>query len=76
MKIKVDTYYDICCENCSRAWSTDFNARTRRMEDGGMGFYTDKALLIKSAYASGWKCKGGRTLCPECLEAENGPVKN
>ena len=27
----------------------------------------NKTILTKSAYASGWKYKSGKTLCPECV---------
>lgn len=73
MKIRIDTYYDITCDNCGRSWSTDFNANNGKMNylgDGGMGMATDKAFLSKVAYHSGWKCCKGKTLCPECLSKE------
>lgn len=57
MKIRIDTYYDITCDNCSRSWSTDFN----------MGMALNKSALIKSAYRMGWKCQNNRTLCPDCV---------
>ncbi len=71
MKIRIDTYYDLTCDECSRSWSTDFNANEQRMnrnDDGGMGMETNKQRLSRLAYASGWKCKRGKTLCPECAE--------
>lgn len=69
MKIKIDTYYDITCHCCGRSWSSDFNERPRRMDsDGGMGMAADKASLSRRAYAAGWKCRNGVTLCPECLK--------
>lgn len=71
MKIRIDTYYDITCDCCGRSWSTDFNVnegRMSRFRDGGMGMEMDKKLLSKMAYSSGWKCKAGRTLCPDCLK--------
>lgn len=73
MKIRIDTYYDITCDYCSRSWSTDFNANDRKMnrnDEGGMGMKTNKQRLSRLAYASGWKCKNGKTLCPECVEKE------
>lgn len=71
MKIRIDTYYDITCDHCSRSWSTDFNANEQKMnrnDEGGMGMETNKQRLSRLAYASGWKCKNGKTLCPECAE--------
>ena len=71
MKIRIDTYYDLTCDECSRSWSTDFNANDRKMnrnDDGGMGMETNKQRLTRLAYASGWKYKRGKTLCPECAE--------
>lgn len=73
MKIKIDTYYDITCQNCGKSWSTDFNANTKQMTDGGMGMATSKQWLSKTAYKAGWKCKNGQTLCPECVETFREP---
>lgn len=73
MKIRIDTYYDITCDCCSRSWSTDFNANDRKMnrnDEGGMGMENNKQRLSRLAYASGWKCKNGKTLCPECVGKE------
>lgn len=73
MKIRIDTYYDITCDCCSRSWSTDFNANDRKMnrnDEGGMGMETNKQRLSRLAYASGWKYKNGKTLCPECSGKE------
>lgn len=67
MKIRIDTYYDITCDSCGRSWSTDFNANNGQMDDGGMGMATSKQWLSKVAYKSGWKCRKGKTLCPECV---------
>lgn len=39
-----------------------------RNDDGGMGMETNKQRLSRLAYTSGWKCKRGKTLCPECAE--------
>lgn len=58
MKIKIDTYYDVSCDNCSKSRSTDFN----------MGMEMSKRLLSKRAYNEGWKCREGKTLCPECAK--------
>lgn len=68
MKIRIDTYFDISCDSCGKSWSTDFNANTNSMTDGGMGMATSKQWLSKAAYRSGWKCKNGKTLCPECVK--------
>lgn len=70
MKIRIDAYYDITCDECGRSWSTDFNYNERSMNCGGMGMAVDKKFLIKAAYKSGWKYKNGKTLCPECLSKQ------
>lgn len=58
MTIRIDTYFDLTCDGCNRSWSTDFE----------MGMVTNKAYLRRAAYAAGWKCKNGKTLCPECVK--------
>lgn len=71
MKIRIDTYYDITCDCCSRSWSTDFNGNKMDTHGGGgMGMSMSKSALSKAAYRSGWKNRNGRTLCPECFEKE------
>lgn len=57
MKIRIDTYYDLTCDSCARSRSTDFEK----------GMETQKGLLMKIAYAEGWKCVMGETLCPDCI---------
>ena len=57
LKIKIDTYYDITCQNCGFSRSTDF----------GKGFDMNKQRITRLAYEEGWKCKNGQTLCPECV---------
>jgi hypothetical protein len=49
MAIKIDTYFDITCENCARSWSTDFdgNKMSTITGAGGMGMATDKQWLKK-----------------------------
>lgn len=59
MKILIDTYYDVSCVNCGRSRSTDFEK----------GMETTKKSLSKRAYAEGWKCRKGKTLCPDCAES-------
>lgn len=71
-KIKIDTYYNITCDNCFRSWSTDFNLNTGSMNESGMGMATNKANLSRMAYSSGWKCIRGRTLCPHCVKNQKG----
>ena len=61
MKIRIDTYYDITCDICAKSWSTDF--------ENGMAM--NKQYLSKRAYAEGWKCKDGKTICPECMKKLN-----
>lgn len=70
MAIKIDTYFDISCDSCSRSWSTDFDGNKMATVTGmgGMGMATDKKWLRKAASKAGWKCKDGCTLCPECAE--------
>lgn len=61
-KIKIDTYYDITCDRCGKSRSTDYN----------LGMLTCKKELQKYAYAEGWKCKNGVTMCPDCVKADGG----
>lgn len=56
MKIRLDTYFDVTCGACARSRSTDFEK----------GMATCKGRLSKMAYAEGWKCISGKTLCPDC----------
>lgn len=72
MKIQIDTYHDITCQECGMSWSTDFNANTQRMDGSGMGMNPSKSGLSRLAYRSGWKCRDGKTLCPECLKRSEG----
>ena len=55
-KIKIDTWYDLRCDNCCLARSTDF----------GLGMERRKGVLQHDAYMEGWSCRDGRTLCPKC----------
>lgn len=64
MKIHIDAYYDLTCRACGRSRSTDF----------GKGMEISKSFLNKRAYAEGWKCRAGKTLCPNCNE--DGGTKN
>lgn len=75
MQIKIDTYFDISCECCARSWSTDFDGNKMAVitGTGGMGMATDRKWLRKAATKAGWKCKDGRTLCPECAENASKP---
>lgn len=57
-RIHIDVYYDVTCGECGRSWSTDFE----------MGMALNRAALSKAARAAGWKCSGGRTLCPDCAK--------
>ena len=71
MKIRIDTYYDITCDCCSRSWSTDFNANDRKMnrnDEGGMK--KPQQPLSSPSYFSWGKIKNGKTLCPECVGKE------
>lgn len=69
MALRIDTYYDVTCDNCARSWSTDFNAKTGTMDGTGMGMETNKSYLSKSAHKNGWISKDGLTYCPECAKA-------
>lgn len=72
-RIRIDTYYDLTCDACSRSWSTDFNGNERRMDHfgGGMGMEIDKKRLYRLAKKTGWRCINGRTVCPECGAKED-----
>lgn len=71
-KLRIDTYYDLTCDDCARSWSTDFNGSEQRMGSGGMGMAQNRAELDRLARRTGWRCLGGRTLCPECWKREKG----
>lgn len=55
--IKIDTWYDIRCDECNLYRSNDI---------GGYGMDMDKKALRIYAKHEGWKCRDGKTLCPEC----------
>lgn len=71
-RIHIETYYDIGCDHCGRHWSTDFNYSERRMnilpEADGMGMEINKKRLYRAAIKSGWRHRGGKTLCPDCAK--------
>lgn len=58
MNIHIDTYFDVTCSECGKSRSTDF----------GFGMEIYKNRLLRLAYRDGWKCKGGKTLCPICAK--------
>lgn len=58
MKIHIETYFDVTCSECGKSRSTDFE----------FGMETSKSRLSRLAYSEGWKCKGGKTLCPICAK--------
>lgn len=60
MKIKIDTWHDIRCDECKLYRSNDI--------DGGLGMEMDKKALRVYAKREGWKCRGGKTLCPSCAK--------
>lgn len=62
-KIHIDTYYDLTCQECGKSRSTDFQ----------MGMEMSKARLSKLAYSEGWKCKEGKTVCPDCAKIAENP---
>lgn len=68
--IRVDTYYDLTCDECGRSWSTDFDYSNKSMSKcgtGGMGMAVSKSQLRRFACTSGWENYDGRTLCPDCI---------
>ena len=56
--IRIDTWYDVACDNCAKSRSTDYER----------GMETDKRRLRRYAHEEGWKYKEGQTLCPECAK--------
>lgn len=56
--MKLDTWYDLTCNCCSRSWSADFEN----------GMYTSKKCLQKDSHKSGWRCRRGKNLCPDCAK--------
>ncbi len=58
---KIETYYDMGCDNCTKHRSTDF----------GYGWETSKKDLRRYSKHEGWIYKEGiGTLCPECAELD------
>jgi len=58
--MKVDTYYDVCCNRCGRHLSTDYN----------VGMCITKKSTIAYAKDIGWKTIDGKNVCPICLGAD------
>ena len=57
--LKIDKYYDIRCDKCLMARSSDI--------DGGLGMWTGTADTFRKQLArEGWKSHNGQTLCPKC----------
>lgn len=74
-RLHIDPYFDITCQNCAKSWSTDFDGNAKQMGrfgNGGMGMATDRKWLERAAHNSGWRCRGGKTLCPECVASLEG----
>ena len=61
--MKVDKYYDVCCETCHKHLSTDF----------GKGFAYTRQEAIKWAREVGFKTVQGKFICPECIKNYNSP---
>lgn len=61
--MKIETWYDICCDNCSNHLSTDF----------GTGMSTNKKDIKLWAKEKGWKylIKTKENVCPNCLKLIN-----
>lgn len=57
--IKIETYYDVGCDECGRHRSSDFNQCEMEI---------NKTRLRKFAKAEGWTYNKtiDKTLCPEC----------
>lgn len=56
--MKVEKFYDICCENCYCYLSTDYDT----------GFALSREQAIAWAKEKGFRDLNGRTLCPDCLK--------
>lgn len=61
-EFKLDTYYDITCEHCSRTRSRGFSC--------GIGI-TSQAELIEKALEDGWKIIDGKNACPICARVHD-----
>ena len=61
-QIKVDTYYDIRCEECGRHLSTDFHR----------GLAETRLQAVKWALQENFKVIDGKTLCPHCVRKPEG----
>lgn len=57
--LRIDKYYDVTCQNCSKSRSVDFEL--------GMWMY-DIPSFRKQLKKEGWKENNGYTLCPNCNE--------
>lgn len=55
--MKVERWYDICCDYCGRHLSTDFNT----------GMLTSREEALQYAKKKGFRQMKGETLCPHCL---------
>lgn len=56
MPLKIDKYFDVCCDICSRHRSTDFY----------LGWETNLKRLRSIALNEGWTFTNGQNICPIC----------
>ena len=56
--MRVERYYDICCDGCYRHLSSDFNR----------GFAYERSQCIQWAKEEGFKEIGTKVFCPYCVE--------
>lgn len=56
--MRIDKYYDVCCESCYKHLSTDF----------GKGFAYTRQEAIEWAREVGFKTVQGKFICPACCK--------
>ena len=62
--LKIDKYYDIRCDRCGLARSTDY--------DGGLGMWDGNAESFRKIIErEGWNSVDHMNLCPLCSKKEN-----
>ena len=64
MDIKIEKYFDVGCNRCSKHRSTDYSK----------GLEYSIKIIRREAKREGWKFSKltGETLCPECARSEFG----
>ena len=55
--MRVEKWYDVCCDGCGRHLSTDF----------GCGMLTSREEAIMYAKRNGFRDIKGKTYCPSCV---------